>query len=123
AGVVALHAALDLDEADRVIAGMTPDQSKVIYLRIARRAAIDRTDGLLAFATKGLEAGAAGDAADPRTELYRALAEVASEDPSAVQRRLADVDRKRLSASDRLLLDAAIAIVSDVVKPVPRQEP
>lgn len=118
AGVAELHAALNLDGVVEVIAEMTPEQSKVIYLRIARRAAIDRTDDLLAFATGGLEAGPDGAADDPRAELYRALAEVASEHPEAVRERMSVIDRKALSGSDRLLLDAALAIVADVVRPV-----
>ncbi len=118
AGVVSLHTAIDLAAVAEVMAGMTAEQSKVIYLRIARQAAIDRTQGLLDFASRGLEAGASGSDADPRTELYRALADVASAEPGAVRARLAGIDRRKLSASDRLLLDAAAAIVSDVVRPV-----
>lgn len=118
AGVMQMHGVLDLDAVVDVVAAMTPEQSRVIYLRIARQAAIDRTQELLAFATRELEAGAE-PGSDPRAQLYRALAEVAADDPAAVQRRLETIDRKRLSASDRLLLDAAVAIVADVVRPIP----
>jgi chemotaxis protein MotC len=123
AGVVELHREIDLPGVVEVVSGMTPDQSKVIYLRIARRAAIDRTHDLLAFATAGLEAGAEEAGTDPRADLYRALAEVAAADPAAVQQRLGTIDRGKLSASDRLLLDAAVAIVTDVARPVPVQQP
>ncbi|MBX3531266.1 MAG: chemotaxis protein MotC [Rhizobiaceae bacterium] len=123
AGVVALHETVDLHQVVDIVAGMTPEQSRVVYLRIARRAAIDRTDDLLAFATKELEAGAENVAPDPRADLYRALAEVASADPAAVQTRLSAIDRKALSASDRVLLDAAAAVVGEVVRPVAPHEP
>ena len=116
-GVAALHEAIDRPQVAGIIAAMTPEQSKVIYLRIARRAAIDRTQELLSFATDGIEAGAS-DQPDPRSELYRALAEVASADPAVVQTRLGGIDRRQLSGADRLLLDAALAVASDVGKPV-----
>jgi chemotaxis protein MotC len=123
AGVVELHAKIDLHGVVDVVSGMTPEQSRVVYLRIARRAAIDRTEALLTFATEQLDAGAEVAAPDPRADLYRALAEVASAEPEAVRTRLGAIDRKALSAQDRLLLDAAVAVVAEVVRPVTRDEP
>jgi chemotaxis protein MotC len=120
AGVVGLHDAIDLQQVVTIIAGMTPEQGKVIYLRIARQAAIERMSSLLAFARKGLETymtGAAED--DPRAALYAALAAVTSEDIVDVREQLDKIDRSQLSASDRALLDAARGIVEEVMA-VPR---
>ena len=41
AGVVALHKTIELAAIEEIVAGMEPEQQKVIYLRLARRAAID----------------------------------------------------------------------------------
>jgi len=120
AGVVALHDKVDLDEIAAIIAGMTPEQGKVIYLRIARQAAIERLSELLAFARKGLEAHMAGAAdSDPRAALYAALAAVTSEDIGDMRRRLDTIDPTQLSASDRALLDAAKGIVEEVMAAPP----
>ena len=53
---------------------MEPEQEKVIYLRIARRAAIDGLTELAAFAASRAE----GMEDDPRAELYSSLSYVTS---------------------------------------------
>ncbi len=124
AGVVAMHDKIDLHAVAEVIAYMTPEQAKVTYMRIARRAAIDRIDPLLAFATEGLkDAAPGGPDSDPRAELYWALAEVATSEPGALRGRLDAIRRDRLSASDALLLDAAKAILTDVIAPPATPDP
>jgi len=116
AGIVRLHASLDLARVVEVIDEMNPEQAKVIYLRIARQAAIERLSELLAFATRGLDASAPGTASDdPRAALYSALALIASEDVMEVRQRLMLIDASQLSASDRVLLDAAKSLVEEVV--------
>lgn len=115
AGITHFHATLDLAKAKTIVDGMTPEQGKVIYLRIARQAAIERLSPLLAFATAALDAHAPEAADDPRAMLYSALALVASEKVLEMRERLALIDASRLSASDRVLLEAAKALVEDVV--------
>lgn len=115
AGVAALHATVDVRRISAVIDAMTPEQQKITYLRIARQAAIERLSGLLAFATAALESYAPDSEDDPRAALYSALASVASEDVMAVRERLDLIDTSRLSSSDRMLLEAAKALVSNVV--------
>jgi chemotaxis protein MotC len=89
---------------------MEPEQEKVIFLRIARRAAIDGLTELSAFAS----ARAEGMASDPRAELYSSLSSVTSETVKEVAGKLARIDRERLSEKDRQLLDAASAIAAEM---------
>jgi chemotaxis protein MotC len=80
----------------------------VIYLRIARRAAIDGLIDLAAFAAKQAE-----DAdRDPRAELYAGLSSITSGNVGQVVEKLSGIDRDRLSDNDRQLLDAATAIAA-----------
>ena len=110
AGVVTLHAALDLQAVGEIAALMEPEQEKVIFLRIARRAAIDGLTELSAFAS----ARAEGMANDPRAELYSSLSSVTSGTVKEVLDKLAGIDRSRLSENDRQLLDAASAIATEM---------
>ena len=89
---------------------MDPEQEKVIYLRIARRAAIDGLIDLSAFAS----ARAEGKAEDPRTMLYSSLSSVTSGTVSDVLAKLSKIDRSSLSENDRQLLDAASAIATEM---------
>jgi chemotaxis protein MotC len=110
AGVVRLHAGLDLQAVGDIASLMEPEQEKVIFLRIARRAAIDGLTELSAFAS----ARAEGMADDPRAELYSSLASVTSETVKDVLVKLSGIDRSRLSENDRQLLDAASAIAAEM---------
>ena len=74
AGVVTLSATIDRKAMVAVAALMEPEQEKVIYLRIARRAAIDGLIDLAAFAASRAE----GVEDDPRAELYSSLSNVTS---------------------------------------------
>ena len=56
AGVVALHENIDLAEVDEIVAGMEPEQQKVIYLRLARRAAIEGIPELTEYASAKADA-------------------------------------------------------------------
>jgi chemotaxis protein MotC len=111
AGVVRLQSTIDLGRTSAIIDGMTPEQAKVVYLRLARQAAIERLSALLAFATSALETHAPEAGDDPRAALYSALALVASEEIMDVREQLARIDASRLSSSDRVLLEAAKALV------------
>jgi chemotaxis protein MotC len=93
-----------------IAALMEPEQEKVIFLRIARRAAIDGLTELSAFAS----ARAEGMASDPRAELYSSLSSVTSGTVKEVFDKLAGIDRSRLSENDRQLLDAASAIATEM---------
>lgn len=116
-GIAELHDTIDLERVAETIGGMNGEQAKVIYLRLARRAAIDQHTALLAFARGGLERMAAevGSENDPRAILYSTVAAVTTDDVAEVRSQLESIDRRRLSAGDRMLLDAAMRIVTEVV--------
>lgn len=118
-GVVSLQDRLDMDEVEGIIATMNGEQQNAIYLRIARKAAIQGHGRLADFASaRAKTVGLAGpDEADPRAELYNALGAVTSESIDEVARRLEGIDRATLSPRDVRLLDAAAAVISRVLSP------
>ncbi len=115
-GIIVLHASIDLSAIQAIVAGMDADQQKFIYLRLARRSAIDGLSELSAFASRNAEL--AGDEAksqsDPRAELYSNLATMTTETLGDVLARLKAIDRNRLSENDRRLLEAAEAIAAEM---------
>jgi len=119
-GVVALHASISLTKLAEITAMMDAERERVIYLRIARRAAIDGLADLSAFASaKAGKAGDGRDDDDPRAQLYASLSTLTSENIASVQDRLKSIDRSRLSENDRSLLDAARTITREVIAPPP----
>lgn len=116
AGVLALHASIDLKAIDDVVAGMDAEQRKFIYLRLARRSAIDGLADLSAFASERAERGevTGNGGPDPRAVLYSSLASVTSETVGDVLAKLRGIDRNRLTENDRLLLDAAEAVAAEM---------
>jgi chemotaxis protein MotC len=114
--VIALHDAIDLKLIEEVAGGMTAEQARVIYLRIARQSAIEGHGPLLAFASrKADEYWPDPEGSDPRAVLYAGIAEVTSENAGDVLKRLEGIDERRLSASDRQLLEAARKVARTVV--------
>ncbi len=111
AGIVALQETIDRKGIIEIVALMDPEQQKVIYLRIARRAAIDGLVDLAAFAATQAEILAD----DPRAELYAGLSLVTSGKLDDVVGKLDKIDRDSLSDNDRQLLDAANAIAAGLV--------
>jgi chemotaxis protein MotC len=112
---------LDLPRVEQAVAWMTPEQARTVYLRLARRAAIDGDAELLAFASRHARADDASgtdDARDTRGELYASISSVTSETVAEVLARLSKLDASLLSAGDRALLEAARAVASEVVAPV-----
>ncbi|PBC04509.1 chemotaxis protein MotC [Mesorhizobium sp. WSM3860] len=120
-GVIALHMSISQDKLADITSMMDPEREKVIYLRIARRAAIDGLSDLSAFASARAEQGrnGKGNQDDPRAVLYSSLSTVVSATIDDVRARLGKIDRGKLSQSDRALLDAAQAVAGEVVAPVP----
>ncbi|BCG71172.1 hypothetical protein MesoLj113a_23300 [Mesorhizobium sp. 113-1-2] len=118
-GVITLHMSISQDKLADITAMMDPEREKVIYLRIARRAAIDGLSDLSAFASARAEHGRDGNAnqGDPRAELYSSLSTVTSGTIEDVRTKLGKIDRSKLSDGDRALLDAAQAIAGEVVAP------
>ena len=116
AGVIALHDVVPLSEVETVAALMDPEQEKVIYLRIARRAAIDGLKTLSAFAAAKAEAlqGLGGEPDDPRALLYASLSTVTTEPAEVLRARLATIDRSRLSVGDQRLLDAVDELAGEL---------
>lgn len=119
-GVIALHMSISQDKLADITSMMDPEREKVIFLRIARRAAIDGLSDLSAFASARAEQGrnGKGNQDDPRAVLYSSLSTVTSATIDDVRARLGTIDRGKLSESDRALLDAAQAVAGEVVAPV-----
>lgn len=123
AGAIALHAAVSQAKLADITSMMDPEREKVIYLRIARRAAIEGLKDLSAFASAKAEQGRDGESDDPRALLYASLSTVTSATVEEVRTKLKAIDRSQLSESDQLLLDAAKAVAHEmtavpVAKPV-----
>ncbi len=120
-GIVALRPLkLELAHIEQTTAWMSREQARTVYLRLARRAAIDGDAPLLEFASRMAQrySGEGPEAADIRGELYSTLSSVTTDTVDEVLRRLGDLDAAQLSSSDRALLDAATAIATEVVAPV-----
>ncbi|MES0071025.1 chemotaxis protein MotC [Mesorhizobium sp. M0058] len=127
-GVITLHMAISQDKLADITAMMDPEREKVIYLRIARRAAIDGFADLSAFASARAERGRDGihNQDDPRAQLYSSLSTVTSGTIGEVRAKLDKIDRNQLSQSDRDLLDAAQAVAGEVIAPpapLPAEKP
>jgi chemotaxis protein MotC len=118
-GVITLHMAISQDKIADITSMMDPEREKVIYLRIARRAAIDGMTELSAFAAAKAELDRNGSSQDdPRTQLYSSLSTMTSASVDEVRAKLGKIDRGKLSQNDRDLLDAAQAVAGEVVAPV-----
>lgn len=118
-GVITLHMSISQDKLADITAMMDPEREKVIYLRIARRAAIDGLSELSAFASARAEQGRDGNTnqGDPRALLYSSLSTVTSDTTEDVRAKLGKIDRSKLSDGDRALLDAAQVIAGEMVAP------
>lgn len=115
-GVVGLREGIDLPFVEQIVSGMNAEQQLAIYLRIARRSAIAGHSDLAEFASakaQGVSGNAEGPE-DPRAAFYNAIASVTTQPVEEVGRRLAAVDRKKLSKRDLRLLDAAQEIIKGV---------
>ena len=121
AGVVALHDTIDLKRVEEVVRLMSPQQQQVIYLRIARRSAIDGLAALSTFASERTTVAAAPATSDkdPRALLYASLAGATTEPLETLRANLARIDRRQLSKGDLELLDAVTAI-SDQITSAPQ---
>jgi len=120
-GVVALHKSINLDTLAEITAMMDAEQERVVYLRIARRAAIDGLTELSTFAAaRAVKSrdGAPGGA-DPRAQLYSGLSSVTSGTAADILGKLGGIDRDKLSKGDRALLDAVEAVASELTSAVP----
>ncbi|EIM74682.1 chemotaxis protein [Nitratireductor aquibiodomus RA22] len=117
AAVVELHETVDPGMVDDVTAQMSSEQARIVYLRLARKSAIEGYERLLAFASQKAMAhseDADGDS-DPRAVLYANMASVSSDNVDDVLAALNGIERDRLSSADRELLDAATAIAKAVL--------
>lgn len=122
AGIVALHGSINLDAVAEITAMMDAEQEKVVYLRVARRAAIDGLTELSTFASTKAEQGRNGQRdADPRAQLYSGLSAVTSSTAADMLDKLGGIDRDKLSKGDRALLDAAEAVASELTSALPTQ--
>ncbi|MDQ6433723.1 chemotaxis protein MotC [Mesorhizobium sp. LHD-90] len=118
AGVIKLNDRLDLSSVDAVTLLMNPEQRKVIYLRIARRAVIEGHVALSKYAASKAESVIVPESheTDPRLLLYTSLTGVAEEPTEAIRQRISRIDRGKLSDGDRELLDAVLAVSEGIVR-------
>ena len=118
-GVITLHEAISQDKLGDITAMMDAEREKVIYLRIARRAAIDGLNELSAFASARAEQGRDGkrNEDDPRALLYASLSTVTSATVESLRTTLGKIDRSQLSEGDQALLDAAKTVARGLVAP------
>jgi chemotaxis protein MotC len=113
-GIATLFGGLDQKAVAGITDWMNTEQAQAIYLRLARRAAIEGDDALLDFTSS--EAARLGSSeTDPRSVLYTGIASVTSETVDDVLGALVSLDRARLSAADKALLDAARSVADAVV--------
>lgn len=122
AGVVAFHGRLDMQEVVELTDLMDPERQKVMFLRIARKAAIDGLSELSTFAAgKAEEIGR-----DPRAALYSSVATMTADKspdgPAQAVSRLDGIDRTQLSQNDRRLLDAARIVAAGIAAPPAGQQ-
>lgn len=117
AAVVELNDTVDPSMVDEVTAQMSDEQARIVYLRLARKSAIEGYERLLAFASqKAMAYGQDADGRnDPRAVLYANMASVTSDNVNDVLTALNSIDRHRLSKADQELLDAAVAIARAVL--------
>jgi chemotaxis protein MotC len=121
-GVIALHASVDLETIDDITAMMDEDQEQAVYLRIARRAAIEGFSELSAFAA-GKVQHLSDRKDDPRALLYASLSSVTTGTAEQIRTSLARIDRTKLSQGDRELFDAVSAVAGKLTaaRPSPVQ--
>lgn len=119
AGLIKLHASIDLRMLDDVMSGMESEKQQHIYIELARRAAIRGLGELSAFAAERAKAVKVSEDEQPdqRALLYSSLASVVSEDVEMALERLHSIDRSQLAQDDRRLLDAATAIARETLRP------
>ncbi|MGB3387263.1 MAG: chemotaxis protein MotC [Pseudaminobacter sp.] len=118
-GVISLHASIDLERIDDVTAMMDADQEQAIYLRIARRAAIEGFSELSTFAAGKAQRLPDSSGDDPRALLYSSLSSVTTGTAEEIRARLARIDRTRLSQGDRQLFDAVAAVADKLTAALP----
>lgn len=120
-GVITLHGSINLEALADITGLMDAEQERVIYLRIARRAAIDGLTDVSVFASDKAKQRRSGDReeGDPRALLYSGLSAVTSGTAEEMIRSLGSIDRDKLSKGDRMLLDAAEAVAAEMTSAVP----
>lgn len=123
-GISAMFDHIDRRKIENTLSWMSKEQAQTIYLRLARRAAIDGHDSMLEFASSKARqiSGEEDGGNDVRSLLYSSIASVTSDTVDSVVYQLRQIDRSQLSAGDRELLEAAEAIAAEVVAR-PRGEP
>lgn len=117
-GAVAFDAVIGRDKLDEIVSMMDAERRHVIWLRIARGAAIEGLAQLSAFSAAKAKSGK-GEAGgnDARTQLYSGLSKVADEPAEDLAKKLRGINRNQLSPGDRMLLDAVRTVTSEVIAP------
>lgn len=114
---------VDKDDVEEVLALMERRRQREVYLRLARRAAINGNRELATFSSQ--KAVLLSDPKDKEqlalAELYSGLVNIPTDGVEAVLRRLAAINRQELSPKDRFLKDAAEIVAEEVARPPPEE--
>ena len=110
--------ALPPDEIKAVLSLIERKRQREIYLRLARRAAIDGNKPLADFATTEARRLSKPDDAGQLAlaELYSGIVGIPGDGINEVLERLAEIPDKSLSPKDRFLRDAARIVAEEVLK-------
>lgn len=112
-GVMALREGLDLSALDGIATVLDPERRQVLFLRIARRAAIEHDQALADFATSRADGGAS-KGGEAQARLYAALPAITSDRSAEALKSLETIEPMGLSQSDRDLLATAKALAAEL---------
>lgn len=115
-GIVRFASAITEQQIADIVQPMNREQARTVYLRLARKSAIEGHQGLLELAS-AQAAALESDAIDPRSQLYANISDVTSQQVGDVMKRLETLDEDALNQRDRRLLHAARAVAAGVLSP------
>lgn len=110
--------AVDLDKLDLVYATQPVNRRRQLYLQLARDATTADVPELARFAgSRVLRLSVDGSVEQALGTLYAWIFAVTDQDHDAANDRLSAIDRTRLDASDRAILDAALEMIAQIRSP------
>ena len=105
-------------DIDGTLEFMDVDRRREVFLRIARRAALDGKDELARLASGRVVAlsGMDGEGPEALAKLYGGLAAISTSNVDAAMKDLGEIPMDELSPRDRALRDAARAVAEEVLR-------
>ncbi|MCA0256126.1 MAG: chemotaxis protein [Proteobacteria bacterium] len=116
--IVEHYSEIDDHELENTMAYMDPVRAREIYLRVARRAALEGRQDLARLAASRADALApeVPDGLESLGNLYGNLADIPSAGVTDAVKALGEIPDEKLSARDRALRDAARTIAEEIIK-------